>query len=192
MHIEAARQYSSGWHEPFYRFEGAAWRRARRTKIAVSSPRGAHGGQTIGADMDEKNAASGSGDDAIIGEENGSPFCDVGRLDSAPWRACESRADSAKGTGSVNHRRLDAILAKLRELWWRQAAGARTSRLDGATIFTEAQWAALGESAFFARLRDGGDDQGGSGAPIQALPPSLAPRGDAQSGRLNESLRGKP
>jgi hypothetical protein len=142
--------------------------------------------------MDGKNAASGSGDDAIIGEENGSPFCDVDRLDLAPWRACESGDRSARGPGSVNHRRLDAILARLRELWWRQAAGARTSRLDGTTIFTEAQWAALGESAFFAKLRDGGDDEGGSGAPLQASPPTSALRGDAQSGRLTESLRGQP
>lgn len=78
--------------------------------------------------------------------------------------------------GGVSERKLAAILARLKMLWARQAQGRRVSRLDGETIFSDAEWAALGDSTLFARLgagQGGGGDQGG-GAPSQAAPPTCS------------------
>jgi len=68
----------------------------------------------------------------------------------------------------MGNTKLSAILARLRTLWTRSAQERRASRLDGGTIFSDADWIALSESALFAKLRE---DNGGGGAPSQASPP---------------------
>ncbi|MGF6273879.1 hypothetical protein ABIB38_002257 [Massilia sp. UYP11] len=68
----------------------------------------------------------------------------------------------------IDNRKLSAILARLRTLWTRSAQERRASRLDGGTIFSDADWIALSESALFAKLRE---DDGGGGGPSQVSPP---------------------
>lgn len=84
------------------------------------------------------------------------------------WGAVRESRDEHLG-----NRKLAAILARLRLLWLRRTPGRRVSRLDGQTIFSDADWAALSESALFAKLRE---EEGGGGAPCQASPPSAAKR----------------
>ena len=105
------------------------------------------------------------------------------------WNDCRCGAPMLGGAGASD-RKLAAILARLKTLWNWQAQRSRASRLDGATIFSEAEWAALGDSMLFARLRDGSDEEGGGGAPSQAPPPFTWP-GDERDGQPGESERGR-
>lgn len=105
------------------------------------------------------------------------------------WNDCRCCAPLLGGAGA-SERKLAAILARLKTLWTWQSQKSRTSRLDGATIFSEAEWAALGDSMLFARLRKGSDEEGGGGAPGQAPPPFTWP-GDERDGQLGESERGQ-
>ena len=84
------------------------------------------------------------------------------------WGAVREPRDEHLG-----NQKLSAILARLKLLWMRRSSGRRVSRLDGQTIFSDADWAALSESALFAKLRE---EEGGGGAPCQASPPSAAKR----------------
>jgi hypothetical protein len=74
----------------------------------------------------------------------------------------------------IGNRKLSAIFARLRTLWTWRAQERRVSRLDGGTIFSDADWIALSESALFAKLRE---DDGGGGAPSQASPPPASTDG---------------
>jgi hypothetical protein len=63
--------------------------------------------------------------------------------------------------------KMAAILARLRTLWVCQANPAAVSRLDGELFLSEAEWAALADSALFAKLRaEHGGGNGGSGAGV--------------------------
>jgi hypothetical protein len=63
--------------------------------------------------------------------------------------------------------KMAAILARLRALWVSQANPAAVSRLDGELFLSEAEWAALADSALFAKLRaEHGGGHGGSGAGV--------------------------
>lgn len=63
--------------------------------------------------------------------------------------------------------KMAAILARLRALWASQANPAAVSRLDGELFLSEAEWAALADSALFAKLRaEQGGGHGGSGAGV--------------------------
>lgn len=96
--------------------------------------------------------------------------------------------------GSVSERKLAAILARLKTLWARQAQGRLVSRLDGETIFSDAEWAALGDSTLFARLgagQGGGDDEGG-GAPSQAAPPTCSSSSHARDSDKAAGEGGQP
>lgn len=63
--------------------------------------------------------------------------------------------------------KMAAILARLRGLWASQANPAAVSRLDGELFLSEAEWAALADSALFAKLRaEHGGGPGGSGAGV--------------------------
>lgn len=79
----------------------------------------------------------------------------------------------------IGNRKLSTILARLRTLWTRSAQERRVSRLDGGTIFSDADWIALSESALFAKLRE---DDGGGGAPSQASPPPAPTSGGNTNG----------
>jgi hypothetical protein len=105
------------------------------------------------------------------------------------WNDCRCGAPMLGGAGA-SERKLAAILARLKTLWNWQAQRSRASRLDGATIFSEAEWAALGDSMLFARLREGSDEEGGGGAPSQAPPPFTWP-GDERDGQPGASERGR-
>ncbi|QJE02510.1 hypothetical protein HH212_22870 [Massilia forsythiae] len=105
-----------------------------------------------------------------------------------PARSDDMRRMSGQERSRVGSDKLAAILARLKTLWATQARGRRVSRLDGGTIFTDAEWAALGDCSLFAKL--GEDDEGG-GAPTQASPPSLAFEGRAAGDRSNDSARGQ-
>jgi hypothetical protein len=109
--------------------------------------------------------------------------------DLGGWNDCRCGAPLLGGAGT-SERKLAAILARLKALWTWQSQKNRTSRLDGATIFSEAEWAALGDSMLFARLREGSDEEGGGGAPSQAPPPFTWP-GDERDGQPGESERGR-
>jgi hypothetical protein len=63
--------------------------------------------------------------------------------------------------------KMAAILARLRALWASQANPAAVSRLDGELFLSEAEWAALADSALFAKLRaEQGGGHGGNGAGV--------------------------
>lgn len=68
--------------------------------------------------------------------------------------------------------KLSAVLYRLRLLWVSQAHPARMSRLDGARFITDAEWAALGDSALFAKLRaqGGGGENGGNASADPGAP----------------------
>ena len=107
----------------------------------------------------------------------------------------EARSDSAwrisePGRDYIGSLKLTAILLRLRMLWTQQGHIRRVSRLDGRTIFTDAEWAALGDSMLFARLRECSDEEGGGGAPGQAPPPFTWP-GDERDGQPGERARGR-
>jgi hypothetical protein len=106
------------------------------------------------------------------------------------WNDCRCGAPMLGGA-SASERKLAAILARLKTLWNWQAQRSRQSRLDGATIFSEAEWAALDDSMLFARLREGSDDEGGGGAPSQAAPPftCLSDNRDGQPGKRARGRR---
>jgi len=106
------------------------------------------------------------------------------------WKECRCGAQMFRGAGASD-RKLAAILARLKTLWTWQVQKSRASRLDGATVFSEAEWSALGESMLFARLREGSDEEGGGGAPGQAPPPPFTWPDDARDGRPGASERGR-
>lgn len=63
--------------------------------------------------------------------------------------------------------KMASILARLRTLWALQANPVAVSRLDGELFLSEAEWAALADSALFAKLRaEHGGGHGGSGAGV--------------------------
>jgi hypothetical protein len=135
---------------------------------------------------EEKRCACCGGLVARTGEEIETSF-ELDGLDG--WNDCRCGAPMLSGAGASD-RKLAAILARLKTLWTWQAQKSRTSRLDGATIFSEAEWAALGDSMLFARLREGSDEEGGGGAPRQAPPPFTWP-GDERDGQPGASERGR-
>jgi hypothetical protein len=134
---------------------------------------------------EEKRCACCGGLVARTGEEIETSF-ELDGLDG--WNDCRCGAPMLGGA-SASERKLAAILARLKALWTWQAQKSRASRLDGATIFSEAEWAALGDSMLFARLREGSDEEGGGGAPSQAPPPFTWPS-DNRDGQPGASERG--
>ena len=108
--------------------------------------------------------------------------------------SCSDRVEIRRGAISepcdedVGNRKLSAILERLRTLWLRRTPGRRVSRLDGQTIFSDADWTALSESALFEE-----PGEGGGGAPCQTLPPSATTsRGMAGVGSIERGGRLAP
>lgn len=77
--------------------------------------------------------------------------------------------------------KLSAILFRLRMLWAWQTNPATVSRLDGQSFITEAEWAALAESALFAKLRAESAEGGEGGACANACALSPLDLGSAQA-----------
>jgi hypothetical protein len=98
------------------------------------------------------------------------------------------REPSALGLDKTKHGAIRKRLGELRALF----GPRRVFRLDGGSALTDAEWAALGISPFFAKLRDqgGGGGAGGGCAPTRAgfhsLDGAAGARGPNQS-RIDEA-----
>lgn len=143
----------------------------------ASKSRQAHG-ESTGRSMDEH-------DDGAL--DVATCFGAVGakRLSTREQESAKPADEFASQAGAG---KLGVVLARLAALWSPQAGARRVSRLDGEAFFSDAEWSALGDSALFAKLRRGRDNEGGGGAPAQAdvsdaLPPRRLPSLGADAGR---------